>query len=143
MSETLSGCERAAWRRSDVHLPLQVYSSYSDSFRRSTAGPSAAVPQARGPGGKGKGARGGSKPSSICARQLMTPRYRSDSLVALSVAAGKSMPSDHDSRRSAPDVFGSPRWNASPIVCLCRLRHRLLLERGTLPGNVWGGGLSC
>src|SRR5437660_12061384 len=76
------------------------------------------------------------KIESICARQLMTPRYRSDSLVALSVAAGKSTPSDHDSRRSAPDVFGSPRWNASPIVCLCRLRHRLLLERGTLPGNV-------
>jgi hypothetical protein len=83
------------------------------------------------------------KIESICARQLMTPIYRSDSLVALSVAAGKSTPSDHDSRRSAPDVFGSPRWNASPIVCLCRLRHCLLLERGTLPGNVWGWGLSC
>jgi hypothetical protein len=72
------------------------------------------------------------KIESICARQLMTPRYRSDSLVALSVAAGKSTSSDHDSGRSAPDVFGSPRWNAGPFVCLCRLRHRLLLERGTL-----------
>jgi hypothetical protein len=50
------------------------------------------------------------KIESICARQLMTPRYRSDSLVALSVAAGKSTPSDHDSRRSAPDVFGSRRF---------------------------------
>ena len=43
----------------------------------------------------------------------------------------------HVSRRSAPDVFGSPRWDASPIVRLCGVCDRLLLERGTLPGNVW------
>jgi hypothetical protein len=64
------------------------------------------------------------KIESICTCQLMSPRYRSDSLVALRVAAGKSTPSDDDSRRSAPDLFGSPRWNASPIVGLCRLLHR-------------------
>jgi hypothetical protein len=45
-------------------------------------------------------------------------------------------------RSPAPDVFGSPRWNAGPIVCLCGLLYRLLLERRTLPGNVWGWGLS-
>jgi len=33
------------------------------------------------------------------------------------VADAKSTPSDHDDRQSAPDVFGSPRRNASPIVC--------------------------
>jgi hypothetical protein len=44
------------------------------------------------------------------------------------VACGdaKPTPSDHDSRRSAPDVFGSARWNAGPIVCLYWFRHCLL-----------------
>jgi len=37
--------------------------------------------------------------------------------VALSIADAKPTPSDHDSRRSAPDLFGSARWNAGPIVC--------------------------
>jgi hypothetical protein len=53
------------------------------------------------------------------------------------VAEAKSTPSDHDDRQSAPVVFGSPRRNASPIDCLCRVRDRLLLERGTL---VFGAG---
>jgi len=38
MSETLAGCERASWRRSDAQLPLQVYRSYLDGFRRSDRG---------------------------------------------------------------------------------------------------------
>jgi hypothetical protein len=38
MSETLAGCETASWRRSDAQLPLQVYRSYLDSFRRSDRG---------------------------------------------------------------------------------------------------------
>jgi hypothetical protein len=58
---------------------------------------------------------------------------RSDSLVALRVAPGKSTPSDHDSCRSASDVFGSSRWNANPIICLCGVCDSLLLESGTLP----------
>jgi hypothetical protein len=43
----------------------------------------------------------------------------------------RSAPSDHDNRPSAPNVFGSPRWNTSSIVCFYRVRDRLFLERGT------------
>ena len=64
----------ASWRRSDAQLPLQIYRSYLDSFRRSDRGSNplppclrpatkdrhALAPPSGGPGGKGKGARGGS-----------------------------------------------------------------------------------
>jgi hypothetical protein len=39
-------------------------------------------------------------------------------------------------------LFGSPRWNASPIVRLRRVRDRLLLECGTLPRSLRRWGLS-
>jgi hypothetical protein len=39
-------------------------------------------------------------------------------------------------RRFAPDVFSSPRWNASPIICLYWFRHCLLLELGALPERI-------
>jgi hypothetical protein len=37
------------------------------------------------------------------------------------------MPSDHDSHRSAPDVFGSPRWNAI----------RLFVSTGSAIASFW------
>jgi hypothetical protein len=47
----------------------------------------------------------GSKRFALVSRNLQ--HIRTDSLVALSVATGKSTPSDHDNRRSATDVRGS------------------------------------
>src|SRR4029453_1395350 len=87
------------------------------------------------------GCSAGSKRFALVNRGVQ--HIRTDSLVVLSVATGKSTPSDHDNRHSATDVRGSSRWNVSPIVRFHRLRDRLVLERGTLPENGRGWGLSC